>query len=84
MQDIMLRCGETKDMAEWKVNLAKGFRVEGGRNEDVVEPIGRKPDVREYLIGLRGKVCEKYHDHVERDGMVVGCEEIWFFDPPLK
>jgi len=58
--------------------------MEGGGNEDVVEPFGGSTDVREYLHGLRGKVCERYHDHVERDEMVVGRKEIWFFDPPLK
>ncbi|KAI4685325.1 uncharacterized protein J4E84_006052 [Alternaria hordeiaustralica] len=84
MQDIMLNCGETEDMAEWKVNLAKGFRMEGGRNKNVAETIVRNSDVREYLVALRGKVCEKYHEHVERDEMVVEREEMWFFDPPLK
>ena len=84
MQDIMLNCGETEDMAEWKVNLAKGFRMEGGRNKDVAETIGRNSNVREYLVALRGKVCEKYHEHVERDEMVVEREEVWFFDPPLN
>ncbi|KAI4915514.1 hypothetical protein J4E90_003959 [Alternaria incomplexa] len=84
MQDIMLNCGETEDMAEWKVNLAKGFRMEGGRNKDVAETIGRNSNVREYLVTLRGKVCEKYHEHVERDEMVLEREEVWFFDPPLN
>jgi len=84
MQDIMLNCGETEDMAEWKVNLAKGFRMEGGGNEDVVEPFGGSSDVREYLHGLRGKVCKRYHEHSERDEKVVERGGMWFFDPPLK
>ncbi|KAI4953693.1 hypothetical protein J4E91_002541 [Alternaria rosae] len=84
MQDIMLNCGETKDMAEWKVNFAKGFRVKRGGKKDVVEALGRSSNVREYLIGLKSKVCGKYHEHVERDEMVIGHEEMWFFDPPLR
>lgn len=84
MQDIMPNCGETKDMAEWKVNLAKGFRMEGSGNKDVVEPSGGSSDVREYLFGLRGKVCERHHGHVERDEKVVERKEMWFFDPPLE
>jgi hypothetical protein len=84
MQDIMLKCGEVEEMTEWKVNLAKGFGLAGGGKQDLVEPFCGSADVREYLVGLQGQVCEKYHEHAERDEMVVKCEELWFFDPPLQ
>jgi hypothetical protein len=85
MQDIMLNCGEAEKMAEWKVNLAKGFGpAGGGGKQDLVESVYGSADVREYLVGLQGRVCEKYHKHAERDEMVVERGELWFFDPPLQ
>jgi hypothetical protein len=86
MQDIMLNCGELEEMAEWQVNLAKGFQVKHGAIEvkGGVAPFDRSSDAREYLVGLRETVCERYHEHTERDQMVAIGEGGWFFDPPLN
>jgi hypothetical protein len=83
--DIMLECGDKDKLMEWKVNLAKGFWVKGGNDvaEGGVMPFGRALDTKGYIVGLRGKLCEKYHEHAERDDMVGDRAQGWFFDPPL-
>ncbi|KAL1795002.1 hypothetical protein ACET3X_006818 [Alternaria dauci] len=86
MQDIMLNCGVKEEIAEWQVNLAKGFGVKSSAvgEQGGVVPFGRSSDVRGYLGELKGKVCERYHEHLEGDETVVRHEDGWFFDPPLR
>jgi hypothetical protein len=44
---VVMQCGEVDKVAEWRVNLAKGFRVKGniGSAKGGVVPFGRASDV---------------------------------------
>lgn len=76
--DVMVQFGVGEEMAGWKVNLAKGMRVQSAKGVEIVRGEGLK----RFLEEVRDSVCERYHVHG-----VDGCERVggdgWFFDPPL-